>query len=386
MAETHDMQANEVRDLLATLVGINSTNPDLVPGGAGESAIADVASEWLAARGFEVERLESRSGRPSVVAISRGSGDGQSLMLNGHLDTVTLAGYEGDPLDARIEGGRMYGRGSYDMKSGVAALMVAGAAAAARPHAGDIIVALVADEEYASTGTAEVLQHYTADGAIIVEPSELMVTLAHKGFVWVDVTIEGRAAHGSRSDLGVDAIAKAGRFLSALDDLGTRLAAMPGHELLGPASVHASMIRGGEERSSYPATCTIAIEWRTIPGQTGESVEHELRSILDDIANDDPAFQYHLERGLERVPFEAPRDSRVVRSILRIVEEVTGSAPEIRGEPFWTDCALYAEAGIPAVLFGVAGYGAHGATEWVSLESLDIVTQTLKKLIIDYCG
>jgi acetylornithine deacetylase len=280
----------------------------------------------------------------------------------------------------------MYGRGSYDMKSGVAAMMVAAAEAATRFHAGDIILALVADEEYGSTGTAEVLRHYTADGAVVVEPSDLMVTLAHKGFVWIDVMIEGRAAHGSRPDLGVDAIAKAGRFLVALDELGINFAGTSGHELLGPASVHASMIRGGEERSSYPATCTIAIEWRTVPGQTGESVERELRTILDDIAKDDPAFRYRLERGLERMPFEATRESRVVRSTLRIVEEVTGSSPEIRGEPFWTDCALYAEAGIPAVLFGVAGYGAHGATEWVSLDSLDTVTQILKCLIIDYCG
>jgi acetylornithine deacetylase len=244
----------------------------------------------------------------------------------------------------------------------------------------------VADEEYASAGTAEVLEHVTADAAIVVEPSELMVTLAHKGFAWFDVTIEGRAAHGSRPDLGVDAIARAGAFLVALDDLAKRLAAEPGHPLLGSASVHASTIRGGEERSSYPAECTVAVEWRTLPGQDATSVEAELRAILEGIAVHDPDFRYRIERGLERAPFAADRDARVVQSTLRIVEEVTGAPARIRGEPFWTDCALYAGAGIPVVLFGAAGEGAHAATEWVSLASVEIVTRVLTELILDLCG
>ncbi len=210
---------DETVTLLQELVRIDSTNPDLVPGGAGEGAIASFVATWLGDRGFEVHRLESRPGRPSIVAMARGSGGGKSLMLNGHLDTVTLAGYDGDPLDPVVQDGRLFGRGSYDMKSGVAAMMVAGARAAGQRHAGEIILALVADEEYASTGTAEVLRTFRSDAAIVVAPSELQVTLAHKGFVWFDVTIEGRAAHGSRPDLGIDAIAKAGRFLDALDAL-----------------------------------------------------------------------------------------------------------------------------------------------------------------------
>ncbi len=376
---------DETLELLQQLVAIDSTNPDLVSGGAGEGAIADAVSAWLEKRGFEIQRLESRSGRPSIVAIARGSGGGRSLMLNGHLDTVTLAGYDGDPLDPVIRDGKLFGRGAYDMKSGVAAIMVAAAQAAKQPHAGDIVLALVADEEYASTGTAEVLEHVRTDAAIVVEPSELMVTLAHKGFVWFDVTVEGRAAHGSRPDLGVDAIAKAGRFLVALDDLATRLAANRTHPLLGAASVHASTVTGGEERSSYPASCTIAVEWRTLPGQDAASVEAELRSLLDAIAANDPAFRYQLVQGLERSPFEADRASPVVQSTLRIVQEVTGAPAEIRGEPFWTDCALYADAGIPVVLFGVVGAGAHAATEWVSLDSLDTVTRVLTDLILDVC-
>lgn len=380
-----DDQTAEAVGLLQRLVSIESTNPDLVANGSGEGAMADAVSSWLEERGFEMHRLEFRPGRPSIVAIARGSGGGRSLMLNGHLDTVTLAGYDGDPLDPAIIDGRLYGRGSYDMKSGVAAIMIAASNVAQQPHRGDIIVALVADEEFASCGTAEVLQHFSADGAIVVEPSDLEVTLAHKGFVWMDVIVEGRASHGSRPDLGVDAIVKAGYFLVALDDLVSRIGDVPGHPMLGPASLHASLISGGEEKSSYPAECRISIEWRTIPGQNATTVEREVRRLLDDIAARDSAFQYRIEIGLERSPFEADRDSRIVQETLLAVESATGRPAVVRGEAFWTDCALYADAGIPAVLFGVSGDGAHSASEWVSLESYEIVVDALSNIIAGYC-
>lgn len=382
MAET----AEDPPALLARLIEIDSVNPDLVPGGAGESAIADVTSAWLAERSFEVHRLEERAGRPSVVGIHRGSGGGASLMLNGHLDTVTLAGYDGDPLRAELRGRQLHGRGSYDMKGGIAAMMVAAARAARHPHRGDILVALVADEEYASAGTEEVLRRFSADGAIVVEPSELEVTIAHRGFVWFEVAIEGRAAHGSRPDLGIDAIAKAGLFLAGLDEHSAGLLAGPRHPVLGTGSVHASTIRGGEELSSYPARCTIGIERRTVPGETAETAEAELEEILREVVQANPEVGYRITRGLERRPFDAPRDSAIVRTVLETVAEVTGRPAIERGEPFWTDCALLAEAGIPAVLFGVAGGGAHAATEWVDLDSLETVTTVLERTIASFCA
>ncbi|MBX3093884.1 MAG: M20/M25/M40 family metallo-hydrolase [Cryobacterium sp.] len=376
----------ETAELLAALIAIDSVNPDLVPGGAGESAIADACTRWLAERGFEVDRLEERAGRPSIVAVHRGSGDGRTIMLNGHLDTVTLAGYDGDPLAPEVRDGRLYGRGGYDMKGGIAAMMVAAHRASQHAHSGDIMLALVADEEFASAGTEEVLRHYTADGAIVVEPSELEVTIAHRGFVWLEVAVEGVAAHGSRPDLGVDAIAMAGRFLNGLADHAEALLAGQAHPTLGTGSIHASTIVGGEELSSYPARCVIGIERRTVPGETGESVESELTAILEAVAAADPRFRYRVTRGLEREPFDAPRESAVVQSLLRQVERVTDAPPVLRGEPFWTDCALLADAGIPAVLFGVAGGGAHAAVEWVDLASLEVVTDVLEGTIVEFCA
>ncbi|MCP8937538.1 ArgE/DapE family deacylase [Alsobacter sp. SYSU M60028] len=367
-------------DLLRQLVAIDSVNPDLVPGGAGEAAIADFCSGWLAARGFEVFRLEARPGRPSVVGVSRGAGGGRSLMFNGHYDTVTLAGYDGDPLAAELREGKVFGRGAFDMKSGVAAMMVAAARARAAGAAGDILVACVADEEYASAGTEEVAARFTADAAIVTEPSHLELTVAHKGFIWFDVTVKGKAAHGSRPELGVDAIVKAGKFLAALEGYDLSLRARPTHPILGSGSVHASLIRGGEELSSYPAECVVSIERRTVPGETTASVLAELRALLDGIAAEDAQFVAEIAPGLERTPFEVAESEPIVRALDRAATRALGGPPKRRGEPFWTDCAILQAAGIPCVMFGADGGGAHAATEWATAASVrrlaDILTET----------
>ncbi len=384
MAQT-ELETDPI-SLLANLVSIASVNPDLVPGAAGESAIADFCAGWLAARGVEVHRLESRPGRPSIVGITRGSGGGRSIMLNGHYDTVTLAGYDGDPLEPRIEDGKLFGRGAFDMKGGLAAAMAVTAWASALDLRGDVLMACVADEEHSSWGTEEVLAQFTADAGIVTEPSYLELTLAHKGFAWFDIVIEGRAAHGSRPDLGVDAIARAGYFLVAIDEWGVRLAQGPHHPVLGPGTVHASMIRGGEEPSSYPAECRITIERRTIPGETGDMVEAELVTILDGLTATVPDFAYRLERGLVRPPFEADRDHLIVTTLMMHATAILGRPPTVRGEPFWTDCALMQAAGIPVLMFGADGGGAHAATEWTSIESVQALTAILEATVADFCG
>ncbi|MFJ9707241.1 ArgE/DapE family deacylase [Streptomyces sp. NPDC101234] len=382
-----DRPGPEAGRLLAELIRIDSVNPDLVPGGAGERAVAEFCGAWLAARGFEIHSLEKRPGRPSLVAIARGTGGGRSLMLNGHLDTVSLADYDGDPLDPQVRDGRMHGRGAFDMKGGIAAMMVAAARATShRGLRGDVILACVADEEYGSSGTEEVLESFTADAAIVTEPSHLEVTLAHKGFAWFDVEIQGRAAHGSRPELGVDAIARAGHFLVALETLGRRLAQGPAHPLLGTGTVHASVIHGGEEASTYPAHCRITLERRTVPGEHADTVERELTELLDGLAETVPDFRYRLSRGLHREPFEASPQADVVRTLTHHAEQVLGHPPVVRAEPFWTDCALLDRAGIPCLLFGVDGEGAHAATEYVDLASLDRLTDILTATITDFCS
>jgi acetylornithine deacetylase len=378
--------ASEELELLRELISIDSVNPALVPGGAGEARIADAVVAWLTPRGFECRRLEATHGRPSIVAVARGTGGGRSLMLNGHLDTVSLASYDGDGLDPVVRDGSLHGRGAYDMKSGLAAMMVAAARGHAASHRGDVVLALVADEEHASLGTEEVLAHVVTDGAVVVEPTGLDLVTSHRGFAWATVTVHGRAAHGSRPDLGVDAIAKAGRVLTAIDELADRLAAGPRHPLLGTGSVHAGTIAGGAEPSSYPDACVVTIERRTIPGEDHVTFERELRGILDERERTDAAFAADLAITTHRGPFEAGAASEAAAAVAASFADVAGREPARRGEPFWTDCALLAAAGIDTVMFGVDGGGAHAADEWVDLESLATVTATLEGTIVRYVG
>jgi acetylornithine deacetylase len=371
-------------ELTRRLIGIDSVNPALVPGGAGEATIAGHCAAWLGRHGFGCRLLEHGPGRVSVLAVAPGSGGGRSLMLNGHLDTVALSSYDGDGLDPVLADGVVRGRGAYDMKSGLAAAMVAAATATRSPHRGDVVVALVADEEHASTGTEEVLRHIRTDAAVVAEPSGLDLVVAHRGFVWAEVTVHGVAAHGSRPDLGVDAITKTGRVLTGLERLGSDLAARPPHPLLGTGSVHAGTIAGGVEASSYPDRCTVVVERRTLPGEDGATVERELRGLLDGIAASDRSFRYDLAISFERQPFAADPESAVAATLAAAHEATTGAPPRRRGEPFWTDCALLHDAGIDTVLHGVDGGGAHAAEEWVTVESLHALTRTLAATVAAY--
>ena len=356
-----------VAELAAQLVAIESINPELVPGGSGEHEIAAFVAAWCEEHGLEVELVGDD--RPSVIARRCGTGGGRSLLLNGHLDTVGVAGMA-EPFSPRIAEGRLYGRGSYDMKGAVAAILVA--AAEAPQLRGDLIVTAVADEELASIGTEAVLEQVRADAAIVVEPTELEVAVAHRGFVGFEIETAGVAAHGSRPDIGIDAIAGMGPVLVALDELGARLLAGPSHPLAGAASLHASLIRGGQELSSYPARCILTGERRTIPGETAEGVEAQLRAIAGEAA-----VRVIASRG----PFEAAVDHPFVELVCR----AAGTAKQV-GVPFWTDAALVAEAGVPTVLFGPVGEGAHAAVEWVDLGSLERVREVVLDVATSWCA
>jgi acetylornithine deacetylase len=375
-----------LRDLLADLVAIDSVNPTLVDGGAGEEAIARHIAEWMGARGFEVELQETgEPARVNAIGVLRGTGGGRSLMLNGHVDTVGVAGMD-DPHGARISDGRLYGRGAMDMKSGVAAMLYAAARAAEDRPRGDVIVTAVADEEHSSVGTEAALRAYRADAAIVTEPSALAVTLWHRGFVWVSVEVDGVAAHGSRPQDGVDAIAKMGPILVGIEELGRSLAAGAAHPMLGTGSVHASLIEGGQELSSYPAACRLQLERRTIPGEDAALVLGEIEAIIARAAAADPALRAQAAVTFERKPFEEDRDADVVVAVADAVREVTGEEPAFAAHPAWMDAALISAAGIPVVVVGPTGEGLHGELEWVDLASVQQCSDVVLGAIRRFCG
>ncbi len=372
---------------LADLVRINSINPTLVPGAPGEAEIAACVASRLGDLGLETTSYEVQPGRVNVVGTLAGRGGGRSLMLNGHLDTVGVDGMA-DPFTPEIRDGRMYGRGVFDMKGGLAACLAAAkvlidARAALR---GDLVIAAVADEEYASIGTADVVSRVAVDGAIVAEATELDLCLAHKGFVWLEVETTGRAAHGSRFREGVDANMRMGRVLAELDRLEQELRARAPHPLVGPPSLHASILQGGTELSTYAARCTLKIERRTIPGETLDQIEAELRTILDRLANADPTFRASLRNILERKPFEVAPEAPLVQALQRSVAARRGKPPAQIGAAWWMDTALLAEAGVEAAVIGPTGAGAHASEEWVDLQSVEDLAAILAQAAVDYCG
>ncbi len=369
-----------VVDLTSRLVAIDSVNPSLVPGGAGEAEIARFVTRWAQDAGLEARILEATPGRPSVLVRAAGTGGGRTLLLCAHLDTVGVEGMTA-PHTPRVDGDRLHGRGAYDMKAGLAAALIACREAAGHSLSGDVVVAAVADEEHASLGVQVALAATSADAAVVTEPTEMEVVVAHKGFVWAEIEVAGRAAHGSRPHVGVDAIVKSGPVLVALGELDAALGGRT-HPLLGRGSVHASLIEGGAELSSYPARCLIGLERRTLPGETAADVESELAAILAA----EPELDAEQRTLLVREPFEVDTGADIVDAVRDAAAGVLGSAPAIGGASYWADAAFIAAAGIPTVMFGPSGDGAHAVEEWVSIADTEAVTRTLGETAARLCG
>jgi acetylornithine deacetylase len=376
---------DDIVELTSDLIAIDSTNPDLVPGGAGEGDIAAFVAGWLREAGVDVTVRDLGQDRANVVGIVRGSGGGKSLMLNAHMDVVGAGGMA-DPWTPRREGNRLHGRGSFDMKASLAVIMLVAREATSWSLRGDLLVTAVADEEYASIGTQDIAHLYRADAAIVTEPTGLELCVAHKGFVWIEVETTGVAAHGSRPDVGVDAIAMMGPVLTGLSRLDRALRAGAPHELLGTGSVHASLIEGGQELSSYPHRCVLGIERRTIPGETQEQVEAEIAAILEEAAGQDPSFRAEQRTLLVREPFSVAMDEPIVQLANQELQRARGAAPTVSGAFGWMDSALLSAAGIPTVILGPDGDGAHADEEWVDLSSALTAADALGGIVRAFCA
>jgi acetylornithine deacetylase len=363
--------------LLQQMVRINSVNPSLTPGAPGEREMVRLLLHRLRDLPVAIRVLDGTPERPTLVATRHGAGGGRSLLLNAHCDTVGVAAMD-DPFSGRIENGRLYGRGSFDMKGGLAAAVEAFAAVAGGvPLRGDLVLAAVADEEFSSLGTEELLRHVRTDAAIVTEPTALDLCVAHKGFAWVEVIVQGRAAHGSRTDLGIDANLEMGRVLTRLAELAASFETRPAHPLLGRPSLHAATLRGGTAWSTYSAECILQIERRLVPGET---VQSALREITAAAAPHETRLVFH------RDPFETSADSPFAKTVIAAVTAERGSAPAITGQSPWFDAALLAAAGIETLILGHAGAGAHEIEEWADLPSLDTLTRSLIQVANRWCA
>ena len=371
--------------LTRALVAIDSRNPSLVFDGPGEGACAEFLAHVLAEWGFDVALQDSGAGRPNVIARI-GSGAGRSIMLNGHLDTVGVEGMTHAPFEPAVRDGRLYGRGATDMKGGVASMCAAAARAARAGLAGSVLVTAVTDEEYRSQGTAAVIAAgLRADAAIVTEPTRLAICPAHRGFAWLELVVRGRAAHGSRYDIGVDAITLASLVVAEVDAYQREVLAARAHPLLGRPSLHAALVDGGIGLSTYPDRCAVQFERRTIPGERPEDFAAEVQGAVDRVRARRPELDAEVTLGFA----QGPNDVDVAHPIVRALGDALGAqslpAP-IEGLSCWTDAALLSEAGIPAICFGPGDIGlAHAAEEYVTLQDIERATATLESLVGSWC-
>ncbi|HUL74371.1 MAG TPA: M20/M25/M40 family metallo-hydrolase [Vicinamibacterales bacterium] len=370
--------------LLRDLVAVNSVNPSLVPGAPGEAQAAEVARAAMAAAGLDVVLQEAAPGRPNVVGVLDGRTTGPSLMFCGHLDTVGVEGMT-TPFVPRVEDGRLYARGAQDMKGGVASMIAAAAILARSWTRGTLIVAAVVDEEYESLGAEALVRDWHADAAIITEPTDLRLAIGHKGFAWLEIVTHGRAAHGSRPEDGRDAIARMGRVLGALEGRDRELRARPPAPFQGTGSLHASLISGGHELSSYPDRCTLEMERRTVAEEDGPAVLQEVNAILDRLKRDDPEFRAETRLVTYRPPHRLDAAHPLVTSAIAALGRA-GRPAEPTGMSFWTDAAILAAAGTPSVLFGPGGAGLHSTSEFVIVEDLYTCRDVLVDVTRSWCA
>ena len=360
-------------------------NPSLVSGAAGEAPIAEAIASHLRQLGLDAETQDVAPGRPNVVGVLQGSRPGRSLMFCGHTDTVGVAGMAA-PFEAEERDGRIYGRGSQDMKGGVAAMIDAARLARERGFdAGRLIIAAVVDEEYASIGADALVTKWTADAAVVTEPTDLQIGIAHKGFAWASVETHGRAAHGSRPRDGRDAILRMGRVLQRLERLDRELQTFPPHPLIGTASPHASLIDGGRELSSYPDRCRLQVERRTVPGETGEAFRAETESIVRELVEEDPEFTADIVLMFSRPAYEIAATADLPVALASAARR-RGVDASMVGMSFWTDAAILGAAGIPSVLFGPGGAGLHSSEEYVITRDVIACRDALAELAMTWCA
>jgi len=369
------------------MVRINSINSDLESGAVGEGQMAHYIADALTYIGIEPKIYEVEAGRYNVVGTLKGTGSGKSLLLNAHLDTVGVTGMT-NPFSGDIRDGKLYGRGAYDMKASLAAMLTVMKSFidADVQLAGDVLFTAVIDEEYGSKGTEHLVQEIRADAAILTEPTNLRICCAHRGFAWIEVITQGRAAHGARQYEGIDANMNMGRILVEIEKLSQSLLQGDSHPLLGTASVHVPLIQGGTSQSVYSAHCRIELERRLLPDDTLDAVTAEIQAIVDKLSQQDPQFKATVNTFFSRNPYEIDPSAEIVQVVKHATQSVLSTEPEIYGELWWMDSALLADAGMETVIIGPTGDGIHANDEWVDVESIIQLAQILQESVVQYCG
>ncbi|HET8990612.1 MAG TPA: M20/M25/M40 family metallo-hydrolase [Acidimicrobiales bacterium] len=374
----------ELERLIGELVRLDSVTPWLVEGGAGEAAVARYLAEWVSDLPVEVELDEIEPGRVNFVATLRGAGGGPSLCLNAHADTVGYALWPERALTPRREGDRLYGLGASDDKGccAVALLVLRHFATRASRLRGDLTVACVADEEGVSIGTERLVATRSFDLAIVLEADALdRVVVEHQGFGWIDVVVNGRAAHGSAPEAGVDAIVGLAEVVTRLGAWGRAQRAVSPPPRNGATVFHTGTVRGGTDYATYPSRAEVGLEIGTQPGERLADRVAEIEAVIDEVATLMPGLTGEVRVRLEREPFRAAGHEGLLASLQAAARQRFGFELSEVGLNAWTDAALMQSAGIPTLLLGPLGGNLHSPEEWVSLPeaaaAVDLLVETI---------
>ena len=361
-----------------------------------EEAVVRLLAGWLAARGIDSEIREVAPGRPNLLARVSGVGPGRRILLCGHTDTVPLnAGEPGVGFSAEVKEGRLFGRGSCDMKGAVAAMAAALPALKRSLARGEVLFAAVADEEMESLGAETlVAEGIKADGAIVGEPTGNLLALGHKGLEWLEISFRGRAAHGGTPHAGVNAIVAAARFLTLVDDKLAPVLASRAHPLLGQPTINAGTIAGGDQPSTVAAACAIRVDRRTVPGESYASAVSELAALVAEVERGMPGVTGSVGRvpggmrTLEHGPTLIDAAHPLARAAASAVESVTGRRDPPTSFPAWTDASLLSNfAGIPCIVLGPGDLAlAHSPRESVPLEEVRDAARIYAAAAVDFCG
>lgn len=375
------ISSESVVSMTRALVATDTRNP---PGQ--ERLAADVARQLLEPLGCTFDEIEPQPGRVSLVArLGPGDPGRPVLIVNGHLDVVPInpAGWSHDPFGGEVDGGRVWGRGTADMKGGIAATIeaVLGLGRAGRALPCDIVFHLVADEERGGQLGARVLADRGAmrgDACIVPEPTSLGVCIAERGILTAEVTLTGRPAHASEPRRGISAIEKAAKVILALHgaDFGR-----PPHPLLGSPSANAGVVAGGSGPNTVAEHCLLTMDHRTLPGQDEADALADLRVLIDRI--DDPDLRYELSAVVFGEASEMEPDHPWVDLVQAAMTAVRGRPAPVIGMPFATDARFVRnQASIPAIVCGPGGLEeAHIDDEFVSVDALVEAAAVFAELI-----
>jgi acetylornithine deacetylase len=374
-------------ETLIKLIQIDSRNPSLCSDGPGEIQTVEYLGELYKKLGIPYKIYKLSDKHANIVAKIKGKGYGKTLLFNAHIDTVGTEGME-NPFSGEIKNDRIYGRGSQDMKGSLAAMISTAKTLIDNKIEldGDLIIAAVADEEYSSTGTMDLVKNYTADAAIVTEPTNFSLVTAHRGFIWYEIETIGKAAHGSKFDVGIDANMHMGRILAELDKLEKKLRKQNPDTLVGLPSMHASIIKGGTDISTYSAKCTLQVERRTVPGENEEEITQEIQNIINNLSEHDSNFKATVKPFFQRPQFKESSNSEIVKTAETVLNNHFKKPCRFEGAKYWTDAALLSEAGMETLILGPVGNGLHETEEWVDLNSIVDLTHILINIANDYCS